>query len=192
MNPKISYKYQGLNFAVIVTAIDARGIQAAAILKDGSHDLPLFYSLFEFQKEFKEMLNPIESAKAAISNALTAWDEAVITGDNTARAQAFNDTTDARLTLRQAILDGSNSPELKAIGTIELQGNDGEFHVWEACKLNGVLYIGSYCNAGFILSYWLDYNDEYCNVDDALSDALADLQALADDENATLQFLSSH
>ena len=61
------------------------------------------------------------------------------------------------------------------VGLIEFQDNEGEWYDFEIYKTNRFLAFGSNCNAGFLISGFIE-RESYESVDETLQELLEDLQ----------------
>ena len=76
----------------------------------------------------------------------------------------------------------------KYIGCIEIEANDGEFHVWEVVKRDNVLVVGVACNAGLLDCYRMVIEDGE-TLDEALQELHTDLEVEANDGAANMSRL---
>ena len=66
------------------------------------------------------------------------------------------------------------------VGLIEFQDNEGEYYDFEIYKTKGFLAFGSHCNAGFLISGFIE-RESYESVDETLQELLEDLQVYYND-----------
>ena len=64
---------------------------------------------------------------------------------------------------------------MEHIGTIELQDQAGEYHVFEIVRDNNKLLSGSATNACFLTDYTHEL-DEYLSIDEHLQEFIADIE----------------
>jgi len=66
------------------------------------------------------------------------------------------------------------------VGLIEFQDNEGEWYDFEIYKTNRFLAFGSNCNAGFLISGFIE-RESYESVDETLQELLEELQVYYND-----------
>jgi hypothetical protein len=66
------------------------------------------------------------------------------------------------------------------VGLIEFQDNEGEYYDFEIYKTKRFLAFGSHCNAGFLISGFIE-RESYESVDETLQELLEDLQVYYND-----------
>ena len=66
------------------------------------------------------------------------------------------------------------------VGLIDFQDNDGEYYDFEIYKTKSFLAFGSHCNAGFLISGFIE-RESYESVDETLQELLEDLQVYYND-----------
>jgi hypothetical protein len=66
------------------------------------------------------------------------------------------------------------------VGLIEFQDNEGEYYDFEIYKTKRFLAFGSHCNAGFLISGFIE-QESYESVDETLQELLEDLQVYYND-----------
>lgn len=66
------------------------------------------------------------------------------------------------------------------VGLIEFQDNEGEWYDFEIYKTNRFLAFGSNCNAGFLISGFIE-RESYESVDETLQELSEDLQVYYND-----------
>ena len=66
------------------------------------------------------------------------------------------------------------------VGLIEFQDNEGEYYDFEIYKTNRFLAFGSHCNAGFLISGFIE-RDSYESLDETLQELLEDLKVYYND-----------
>lgn len=66
------------------------------------------------------------------------------------------------------------------IGIIEFQDNEGEWYDFEIYKSESFLSFGSHCNAGFLISGFIE-RDSYESLDETLQELLEELKVYYND-----------
>jgi hypothetical protein len=66
------------------------------------------------------------------------------------------------------------------LGLIEFEDNEGEWYDFEIYKSESFLSFGSHCNAGFLISGFIE-RDSYESLDETLQELLEDLKVYYND-----------
>jgi hypothetical protein len=66
------------------------------------------------------------------------------------------------------------------VGLIDFQDNDGEYYDFEIYKTKSFLAFGSHCNAGFLISGFIE-RESHESLDETLQELLEDLQVYYND-----------
>lgn len=78
------------------------------------------------------------------------------------------------------ILESIKADRNSYVGLIEFQDNEGEWYDFEIYKSESFLAFGSHCNAGFLISGFIE-RDSYESLDETLQELLEDLKVYYND-----------
>ena len=70
---------------------------------------------------------------------------------------------------------------MKTLGTIELQDNSGEYHIFEIMQSGDKLLYGSFCNVGFMTHGEMEIDDCF-SIDENLQALVEYLETLINEE----------